>query len=231
VVLDARGFRIATQYEYAIECIVLSSKDFYTVTRQKDSNTIMTRTQSIFSAVAVLVAGMIIPMRESAAQNGNVPAGGQYRIGVVNIQNVFEAYDRQKAEYESLETERDSRQKEIDKLSEKITKAKERYDNEKDTMSAEQREALEDAIQKDYDLYQAEFTRLQKEIDRREKKILEDLFDDIRQAVREVGHQNNYHLILEGGETGASGVLYFSTTLNMTQKVIDYLNAQYAQSN
>lgn len=173
----------------------------------------------------LVLAAVALALPSAWAQNGETP--GQYKIGVVNIKNVFDNYDKQKAEYKKLEDERDTRQKKIDELSDKITKAKEQYDAQKDKMSAEQLEALEDTIESDYNTYKAEFSRLQAEIDRREKKLLEDLFEDIRIAVEEVGTQGNYHLILEGGESGRTGVLYSSTTLNVTPRVIEHINAKY----
>lgn len=176
------------------------------------------------SSRAVILAAMLVG-GVAVAENGD--AAGQYRIGVVNVKSVFDAYDRQKEEYKKLEDERDSRQKEIDKLSDKITKAKEQYDKQKESMSDEQREALEVQIESDFGKYKAEFDRLQAEIDRREKRLLEDLFADIRTAVQEVGAEGNYHLILEGGESGRTGVLYSSPTLNVTGRVIDHINAKY----
>lgn len=182
----------------------------------QSKNTLSSRIGMI---AALLVAGA------AWAENGTTPS--QYRIGVVNIKSVFDAYERQKAEYKKLESERDIRQKEIDKLSEKIEKAKEQYDKQKDTMSDTQREALEIEIETDFGKYKAEFDRFQTEIDLREKRLLEDLFQDIRTAVQEVGAQGNYHLILEGGESGRTGVLYSSPTLNVTGQVVDHINAKY----
>ena len=163
-----------------------------------------------------------------STNTGDSPS--QYRIGIVNVKDVFDSYEGQKSKYEDLQTQRDSKQKDIDALSEKITRAKERYEADKDKMDKAERALLEESIEADYGRYKAEFKRLQEDIDRREKKLLESLFEDIHQAVSEVGATNNYHIILEGGRSGRSGVLYFSTTLNMTQQVIDYLNEKWEKS-
>lgn len=165
-----------------------------------------------------------------AQSNVSASSPSQFKIGVVNLKVAFDAYDKQKNQYQDLEVQRDTKQKEIDKLSERITAARERYDAEKDTMSDSVRDALEESIEADFGLYKAEFKRLQEDIDRREKKLLEVIFEDIHQAIAEVGARGNYHLVFEGGESGRSGVLYFSTPLNMTQQVIDYLNEEYAKS-
>lgn len=175
--------------------------------------------------LCAVVGGMLVSAGDAIAENGTPQ--GAYKIGVVDIKAVFDAYEKQKDEYAALEEERASRQAEIDKLSDKITKAKEQYDKRKDSMSDAEREALEEQIESDYAKYQADFQRLQGEIDRKEKKLLEDLFEDIRAAVQEVGAQGNYHLILEGGESGRTNVLYSSTTLNITGRVIEHVNSKY----
>jgi outer membrane protein len=150
----------------------------------------------------------------------------QHKIGVVNLKDVFDNYDKQKESYENLKVERDKAQKPIDELSAKITADKQRYESEASTMPEEERRKLKEKIESDFSMYQAEFQRLQKDIDRKEKNMLEGLFDNIQKAIEEVGAQENYHMIFEGGKNTRNGLLYYSTTLNMTQKVIDHLNAK-----
>ncbi len=185
----------------------------------------MTRRQfTLATTIAALITTFVLlPDTARAQSNG-------YKVGVVDVKQVFDAYKRQTDEYADLQKQRDTKQIEIDKLSESITKQKERYDAESESMSDEARLALQDSIENDYSEYKTEFKRLQESIDRQEKRLLTDLFKQINDAIGEVGTQENYHLILEGGQSGRSGVLYFSTTLNMTQQVIDYLNNKYAES-
>lgn len=184
-------------------------------------------------ALLALFTSALLLMPPLARAQGAVPhtaVPGQYKIGVVNVKTVFDSYEKQVDEYKDLQDKRDTKQKQIDKLSEKINRNKERYEAEKENMSDVQHTDLEDLIESDYSLYKAEFSRLQEDIDRREKKLLESIFKEIHLAIQEVGAAGNYHLVLEGGETGRSGLLYFSTTLNMTQQIIDYLNVNYKKS-
>lgn len=158
---------------------------------------------------------------------------GQYRIGVVNVKEVFDSYNKQIDKYDELRKKKDELQKPIDELSAKITKDKDRYDQEKESMSDEERRALEEKIENALSEYRTEFQRAQDDIDRQEKRLVRDLFDDIYLAIQEVGAKYNYHLIFESGESApalpgrAGGLLYHSTTLNMTQRVIEHLNAKY----
>jgi len=174
----------------------------------------------IYAAVLILAIGMTSPLQATAQSTS------QHKIGVVNLKEVFDNYDQQKESYKNLKVERDKAQKPIDELSAKITADKQRYESEATTMPVEERRKLKEKIESDFSLYQAEFQRLQKDIDRKEKNMLEGLFDNIQKAIEEVGAQENYHLIFEGGKNTRNGLLYYSTTLNMTQKVIDHLNAK-----
>jgi Skp family chaperone for outer membrane proteins len=154
----------------------------------------------------------------------------QFKIGVVDLKEVFDGYEKQKDDYKSLENEMEELQKGIDEMRETLTKAEEEYEAQRDSMTHEEQQAREDAIESDRGKYRAEFTRRQKDLERRQNRVADNILKDIRAAVRELGAAENYHLILEAGKNAPTGVLYFSTTLNMTQKVVDHLNAKYKKS-
>lgn len=188
--------------------------------------------KTAFQTICIAIISVVWLTCSSTAEGTGIPkpSPGQYKIGVVNVKRVFDAYEKQKDEYALLQKTRDQKQKKIDELSATIEKNKERYETERDSMTPETIADLEDRIESDYSLYKAEFRRLQEDIDRREKKLLESIFKEIHLSIQEIGTQGNYHLVLEGGESGRSGLLFFSTTLNMTQQVIDYLNENYQRS-
>ena len=176
------------------------------------------------SAVGLMLAGVTT---SALAQNGNPAAAPtQYKIGVVDLKLVFDGYTKQKDMYAQLESEKNQLQTEIDALSNKITADKERYDANKDSMSDEERIRLEERIEADFTDYQTKYKASQSTISRKEERLLEELMKDIRQGVEEVGAEGNYHLVIEGGGPPSS-LLYHSSTLNMTQRVIDHLNAKY----
>lgn len=156
-----------------------------------------------------------------------------FKIGFVNTKEVFDEYDRQKKDYENLREVQAEAQEPLTELSKQIDRDKERYDAEADSMEEDERLDFEEKIQAAVTRWKAEFDRAQEDIDRQEKKLLRNVLEDIHLAIQEVGAKYNYHLIFEGGPGNASsltartgGLLYGSTTLNMTQLVIDYLNDQ-----
>lgn len=152
-----------------------------------------------------------------------------FKIGVVNMREVFQAYDRQKSEYAKLKEAQEAAQANIDKISDEIEAAKKDYDANKSTMTPDEREQRELSISSKLSEYQAEFKKLQDDIDLKERKLLKDLFQEINTAVQEVGQAENYHLILEAGSDGGNAVLYYATPLNLTSKVIEHLNGKKSQ--
>ena len=91
----------------------------------------------------MLLPAVLLALATTTSAWGQIVAN-EYRIGVVDLKAVFDAYTRQEDEYAALETEKNTRQVVIDKLSDKIEKAKTDYDKRKDTMSDEERDALEE---------------------------------------------------------------------------------------
>lgn len=168
-----------------------------------------------------VVAGACLALPANAQDTGSA-----YKIGVVNMREVFQQYNRQKTEYEKLKADQQAKQAEIDKISNEIEAEKKEYDAQKATMTPEQLEQKELAIKSKFSTYQAEFKKLQDEIDLKERKLLKDLFQEITTAVQEVGQAENYHLILEAGSDGGNAVLYYATPLNLTSKIVEHLNGK-----
>ena len=189
----------------------------------------MISSKRIFSIlIAATVALAVTPT--TTAENGTSVAP---KIGVVDTKEVFDNYEKQKVEYEKLHKAKDEAQKPIDELSEQITKDRERYVAEADKMDDDVRRDLEEKIQAAETRYKAEYDRAQEDINRQENKLLRGVLEDIHLAIQEVGAKYNYHLIFESAPDNASslarrtgGLLYSSTTVNMTQRVIDHLNEQ-----
>ena len=149
----------------------------------------------------------------------------QFKIGVVDLKKVFDSYEKQKKLYEQLKAERDELQKPIDALTEKIEADKARYEKESDSMLEADKIALKIQIETDFSEYQLKIKQSQEQINRSEKAIFEEIIVEIQKSVEEVGVKENYHLIFDGGKSRTNSLLYYSTTLNMTQKVIEHLNS------
>lgn len=161
------------------------------------------------------------------AQGAESAKAGGFKIGVVNIKEIFDGYDKQKDRYATLEKIQIEAQKPIDEMSKKIEADKKYYEENAAKLSEDERRDMRDRIERDFTEYQTEFKRQQDELDRQEKRLAEELFADIYKAIEAIGLNDNYHLIFEAGAPGRTALPYFSTTLNMTQRVVQHLNAEY----
>ena len=180
-------------------------------------------TLPIFRTIAALtiLAAIALPGVAQAQDS-------QFKIGVVDLKKVFDQYDKQKQLYIDLKTERDTLQKPIDELSKSIEANKTKYDKGKEDKSISEADlvVLKEKIEADYSEYQLKIRQSQEKIDRREKAIFEEIIVEIKKSVEEIGAKENYHLVFDGGKSRTNSLLYYSTTLNMTQKIIDHLNSK-----
>jgi Skp family chaperone for outer membrane proteins len=174
---------------------------------------------------AMLAAALSYLVPAAQAQEGiqNPPA---YRIGVVDRKKVFDAYNRTKTDLAALQAEVESLQQNIDDLSDDITEKKAAYEAGENTMLEEQREELKEDIESLYRRYKTEFKRMQAEIDSKHAKLIKKIRDEIDEAIGQIGVEEDYHLIFEGDPKSGTGVLYFSTAIELTGKVIARLNGE-----
>lgn len=182
----------------------------------------MNRSVSVVSLA--LAAGLAVAFYVYDGEAQDVSAGG-YKIGVVDMKVVVDTYGKRTPEYQTLEKETAEKQAQLDKELEAIEAERAKYQENAQSMGEDERIKLEDAINARYVKYQADLKTAQDSIDRKERRIINDVFKNIRLAIAEISVQENYHLVLQMGEEGPTAVLYASNAMNITQKVIDYLNA------
>lgn len=149
---------------------------------------------------------------------------GAYKIGVVDVRQVFQSYNRREAQFRELLEKRDAAEAQIVALAEKINSKRRTYEDQKLVASPQTLADLEMQILTDISNLEAERTRLQAEVSLIEDQKLKALNDEIRLAIAEIGQAQGYHLILESGAQTGGPVLYSATPLNLTPAVIDRLN-------
>ena len=111
-------------------------------------------------------------------------------------------------------------------LFQRIEKLRAEYEQKVATMTSEARMAMEQQIESLYDEYKVELAKRQRVIDRRERQVVEELIGEVRTVIATIGEQENFHLILEANSPNPprGGVLFHSRTIDITSKVLEYLN-------
>ncbi len=162
----------------------------------------------------------------AAAQNGS------YKVGVVNRVQVFEEYEKQKDEMSTIREEVNSRQAEIDQELQRLESEQGNLQSRLEGMTEdERRDAEEDFIQR-IERLQRQRNEAEGEINRKASRVIQDIKQEIDDAVEVIGARDDYHLIFDADDNprANSPVIYFNATLDITGEVVDYLNTQYESS-
>lgn len=188
---------------------------------------VKTRTQLLIASIITAVACAAFGSNLVHAEDG--AAAGGYKIGVVDQSKVFEEYQKQKDQFSQLEKERKAKEDELQGKIDALDKQLNDYKKKKETMSEDQIDAFETKYKADMRDVKSQKDKYQSEINDKSMKVIRDLREDIRTQIQAIGSKENYHLILDADSDprAQSSVIYFSTTINLTQRVIDDLNAQY----
>lgn len=174
--------------------------------------------------VALLGLAALFPLVSSAQDS----SGASIKVGVVDRKQVFDSYNKQRDEFAALETEVKGLQGQIDALSQQIEADKDKYEKAKEagSMSDEQLDELEQKIKSDFRKYQTEFKRLQAEIDSKHARLIKKIKSEIDAVIAEIGVNESFDLVLEGDPKSGAGVLYFSSKIDITSKVVEALNSK-----
>lgn len=178
-------------------------------------------------AVALTVAATTLPLSHAQGDAGNA-----YKIGVVNGIAIFEGYQKQQDQLSALRQRVQTQQEEIDSQLRQLDTEREQLRSRRDSMSAEEFDRQRDAWERRVEELTLQGRRIQSDVDRESNRIMESLREDIFRAIQTIGARENYHLILEADQNplAQSSVMYHSATLDLTQQVVDFLNAEYAQT-
>ncbi len=165
--------------------------------------------------------------------------GKELKVGVVNLNKVFERYDKRK--------ELENNFRNIRAKSEDLLKVKQdeaialREDIQLLEVGSAARRKKEEELEKLILYLQIEQEVAGKNLAKAEKDFYEELFQDINAVVEEVGKKDGFDLILKKEDIdtksadllelrlkiGIGTILYFSNALDVTDKVVEALNRRY----
>ena len=147
-----------------------------------------------------------------------------YRIAVVDMGQLMKDYKKREQKYAELQKEVDKLQAEIDVKQKGIETARADYEKKRETMTDDQRTAARLQIENDIANYKSELEKRQRLIDSNEETVLKEVVGDIQKVIAQVAEQEGYHLVLNSGGGPRASVLYSSTTIDITPKVLGILN-------
>jgi len=147
-----------------------------------------------------------------------------YKIGIVDVQKVMDNYNKRTVEVQKLEAEVNKKKEEIEKLRETFQNELKQFQEDRANMTEEERADREAELDNHALTVESAVRQAEASLDRQQRRLKAALVKDIVDAVNAIGTEENYHLILESDPEKRTGVLFYTTTIDMTSKIIERLN-------
>lgn len=163
--------------------------------------------------------GLFLLVVAATAQN-------PFKFAVVDTQMVIESYKKAQDANEVLITAEKNLRSDLEKRREEITNLHDKLTKQKLFLEETEVTALEqDILQRQQD-YQRELQEGSKAITDKRQELLEPIIIEMEELIKEIGKSEKYSLIFEK----RLSVLYVDEKYDLTQRIIDILNARVEQS-
>ena len=146
------------------------------------------------------------------------------KIGIIDLQKILETSDAGKSIQNELKIQKEKMESDLKQKGTEIETIGKRLEREAMVMSKDMREEKE----REQRIKINDFKTLQKkyrsELQRLEVQMMNELQDQLKNLVESIGKKEGYLMIIN-----KLGVLYAPTSIDITDKVIQQLNAQTAK--
>jgi len=143
----------------------------------------------------------------------------ELKIGYVNSERVLREAEPAKKAQAKLEAEFGKREKDLNDQNASLRAQAEKLDRDSPTLSeAEKTRRQRELVELDRDL-QRKHREFQEDLTQRKNEELQSVAERANRAIKAIGESDHYDLILQ------DPVIFFSSRVDLTKKVIDALNA------
>ena len=149
-----------------------------------------------------------------------VSAADVAKIGVIDLQKILETSNAGKSIQTDLKTEKAKMESDLKQKGAEIEKIRKRLEREAMVMSKDMREEKEREQRIKINDFKILQKRYRTELQKYEVKLMGQLKTDINAVVQEMGRKDGYLLIIN-----KFGVLYSPNSIDLTDKLIQKLNA------
>jgi outer membrane protein len=177
-----------------------------------------------YRAFALIVAVACLFAMTSLVGAQDEGTSSSLKIRVIDRKMVFDNYQKQKDELEKLKAEVKKLQAPLKTMADEIEAAKEAYEEKRDTMTEELRDTTKLRIQSDFAEYKAKFQASQSDVDGMHTLLIKQMKQDIDKAIAEIAEAEKYDLVLEADPKSPTGVLFSSSAIDVTSRIIAHLN-------
>lgn len=149
----------------------------------------------------------------------------QTKIGYVDVQEVMQGYDAAQAVESALKLEQESMSASVDSLMGPFQEKVQEFYKNQANMSASKRQAEEQALQQESQQLQQQQQQIQQYLQQKGASEIQALTQKIDSTVGAYAAGNNFQMIV--ATQGSGQVMYGDESLNITEAVIDLLNASF----
>ncbi|MBS0263233.1 MAG: OmpH family outer membrane protein [Planctomycetes bacterium] len=166
-----------------------------------------------------------------------------HRIGVIDVDYIWEKYDKVKVELEELKAEIQATEEKLKTMQRNGQEAFEEYKTLKDGTA--EKKAKEEKLNQMQALFDAKRKTFQNELKREQAKLQLTIYQEIQDAVKTVANHNNITLVVKVSRNEAGSIsdpartqamlgqpcIYHRKQDDMTDTVLNLLNKRYNQAN
>lgn len=143
------------------------------------------------------------------------------KIAIVDLYRVLNESEAGKKARSELESLIKTKQSAIEEKGKNIEALKADIDKQSAVITADAKKAKEDELEKLLKDYQRMVTDSQAEVRKRETELTSEILKQAREAINKLAKEGGYSLVLEKAD---GLVLYYASSLDITEKVIKKLN-------
>lgn len=172
--------------------------------------------EAVFATIFSLIAAAVA--RPTVAQ--------EIKLAYIDSEKVLQSYKGYKDAETQFEKQRDAWNQEFDKRSRELKAMEEDYKAQQLMLSEDKRqERLTQLEQRRSDLekYYQDVMGPGGEAARKQEELLRPIIDKVNEIIREIGEQEKFTMIFDAANTG---IAYAASDIDLTEKVIERLNAQ-----
>jgi outer membrane protein len=154
----------------------------------------------------------------------SVNAADVAKIGVANLQRVLETSNPGKSAQEEIKQQKDKMEQELKQKGGEIEELRKQLERDSMVMSKEKREEKEREVRIKLNDFKSLQKRYRTQLQNLEKKLVNELLNNVSNLVEEIGKKEGYLLIINN-----TGVMYSPGSIDITDRLIKELNAQHAK--
>ncbi len=146
------------------------------------------------------------------------------KIGVIDLQRVIETSNQGKTAQAQIKKQKDKMEDDLKLKGAEIEQIRQRLEREAMVMSKEAREEKEREARIKLNDFKSLQKRYRSELQNLEKRLIEQLKDNVFELVNKIGKKEGYLLIIS-----KIGVLYSPSSIDITDQLIKQLNKKYGK--